>query len=343
MATFPATTVSEAVTLIIEDGNKFGNILRGDANTTVTVDGGTVPSVAKALQDAAAYKTPLAWDEGASETDLLQPRVLNGTLYAPLQVPVTMTSPPSNSDWRVFGIDVEDAPQDGSRYGRKNGEWVVDPIQTEAPVDSKNYARRNNNWVTSPEEAPVSGTNYVRKDGAWLADPLQEDAPSDGSKYARLNGDWSMIADGGGIPNAPIDGLAYRRKDDAWVADPVQVDAPSDGNQYARKDAAWVQVSAGGSALTITTLQTGTLTAFDVWLADVSSAPQTRALPLSPTDGDEVVIVDDKGNSATNNITVSRNGNLIQGLAEDLVIDVNYTRVYLKYNSPTTDWRIIMS
>lgn len=100
-------------------------------------------------------------------------------------------------------------------------------------------------------------------------------------------------------------------------------------------------VGGGGSALTLTKVQTGELAAFDVWLADVSSTIQTRNLPVAPIEGDEVVISDDKGNSFTNNITIGRNGKLIMGLAEDLVIGIDSARVHLKYDAAGGDWRII--
>lgn len=92
---------------------------------------------------------------------------------------------------------------------------------------------------------------------------------------------------------------------------------------------------------TITTDQTGELSSYDCWLADVLLTTQTRNLPASPADGDEVKIVDNQSNSDVNNITVGRNGNLIMGLAEDLNIDKKGAVVILKYVSSAGDWRLV--
>lgn len=79
--------------------------------------------------------------------------------------------------------------------------------------------------------------------------------------------------------------------------------------------------------------------------ADTSGGSFTVTLPASPVDGDEVVISDD-GNSSTNqgwathNLTVSRNGNTIMGLAQDLTCNVRGASFRLLYEAATTDWRV---
>ena len=103
---YPAETFSEAVDLAIDGGNKLRNFVNGDINTEITTDGGVIPSVAKALNESSAYKTPIAWNNGDVQTDLMQPRDYQGVVYVPRLVPVTLGAAPtlgSGGDWRFFG------------------------------------------------------------------------------------------------------------------------------------------------------------------------------------------------------------------------------------------------
>ena len=88
---------------------------------------------------------------------------------------------------------------------------------------------------------------------------------------------------------------------------------------------------------------TGSITAASEtqYLTDTTSAAVTITLPATAVFGDTILITDHIGNFATNNVTVARNGHNIQGLAEDLVIDVNYASVALSYVDTTSGWVII--
>ena len=56
------------------------------------------------------------------------------------------------------------------------------------------------------------------------------------------------------------------------------------------------------------------------YFIDTTSAAHTINLPASPSLGDEVSIIDASGTADTNNITVGRNSENIQGSAADLTI-----------------------
>ena len=75
--------------------------------------------------------------------------------------------------------------------------------------------------------------------------------------------------------------------------------------------------------------------------ADTSSSTVLINLPTSPAMGDEVYVVDASGNSGTYNITVTRGGSNITGIAEDLTIGVNNAAVQLAYYNATRGWIII--
>jgi len=101
---YPASNNQQAIDLNISNANQFFTILQGGIDDFIpTYEGnGEIPSVAKALNEAAAYKVPLAWQTTGEETDLLQPREYNGDIYVPLSVPAPFSGAPSNSFWRLY-------------------------------------------------------------------------------------------------------------------------------------------------------------------------------------------------------------------------------------------------
>jgi hypothetical protein len=71
-----------------------------------------------------------------------------------------------------------------------------------------------------------------------------------------------------------------------------------------------------------------------------TTAARTITLPASPGVGDEVQIMDATGTAATNNITVLRNGNKINGLSEDAIIDIDMDMASFIYTGSVTGWRL---
>jgi len=66
----------------------------------------------------------------------------------------------------------------------------------------------------------------------------------------------------------------------------------------------------------------------------------TLTLPAGPAIGHVVEIIDISGNASTNFFTVARNGELIQGAAEDLIFNVNNRALKLIYSNTANGWRI---
>ena len=81
-----------------------------------------------------------------------------------------------------------------------------------------------------------------------------------------------------------------------------------------------------------------TLAPFVTALANTSGGAFTLTLPVSPRVNDEIIIMDAAGTFDTNNLTVARNGETIQGAASDLVCDVENVVIRLHYNG--SDWRV---
>ena len=101
--------------------------------------------------------------------------------------------------------------------------------------------------------------------------------------------------------------------------------------------AAAVAITPAESSWTSTTAAV-TLFAGQKVLVDTSASAITLTLPASPSLGNEVRIIDATGNSATNNITVARNGSNIMGLAEDFIINIDDAAFGLVYFNASRGW-----
>jgi hypothetical protein len=73
----------------------------------------------------------------------------------------------------------------------------------------------------------------------------------------------------------------------------------------------------------------------------IPAANLTVTLPISPSVGQAVRIVDAAGTAGTTNFTVARNGEKIMGSATDLVVNTNSARMHLVYSNSTYGWRLV--
>lgn len=72
----------------------------------------------------------------------------------------------------------------------------------------------------------------------------------------------------------------------------------------------------------------------------VPAAGQIITLPAVPNMGDTINFMDIAGTATATNFTIARNGKLIQGLAEDLVVDKSNAAFSLIFTNNTLGWRI---
>jgi hypothetical protein len=93
--------------------------------------------------------------------------------------------------------------------------------------------------------------------------------------------------------------------------------------------------SAGRPWLSISSATT--LVANTGYLVNTSGGAFSVTLPASPIPGD-VIEIQDSGNWSTNNLTVLRNGKTIEGLADDLLLNINQIRASLIYDGAT--WQV---
>ena len=72
--------------------------------------------------------------------------------------------------------------------------------------------------------------------------------------------------------------------------------------------------------------------------ANTSTSTITVTLPASPATGDEVTIIDSRGNFFSNNVTVGRNGKNIMSAASDATLATNGQAVSFVYIDATRGW-----
>ena len=89
-------------------------------------------------------------------------------------------------------------------------------------------------------------------------------------------------------------------------------------------------------------IKTGNYTASDGdnLFVDTSGGAVTITLPSSPSIGNQVKIIDAEGTFGTNNCTVARNSEKIQGSAADLTISTDGAGIALVYVNSDNGWRL---
>ena len=98
----------------------------------------------------------------------------------------------------------------------------------------------------------------------------------------------------------------------------------------------------GGSSLTWNIASSNaTMSTNNGYFVNTSSAAKTMTLPTSATLGDTIRINDLAGSFSTNNLTVARNGHKIQGVAQDLLVDVDQSSFGLVYSNSTYGWKVL--
>jgi hypothetical protein len=97
-------------------------------------------------------------------------------------------------------------------------------------------------------------------------------------------------------------------------------------------------VSGGAAWQAVVTSTTLTAVSKQGYFINTSSNAITATLPASPTLGDFISFVDYSGTFDTNNFTVARNGNKIQGDASDLTVATERAGFTLVYVDSTQGW-----
>jgi len=150
------------------------------------------------------------------------------------------------------------------------------------------------------------------------------------------------------VPTAPADGsiTAAKLATDAVITVKIS-NANVTNAKLANKSITLNGVTATlGSSVTIAagtdwqTVKTTTFTAVagEGYFVNTTSGAFTMTLPSSPTIGDEVTFIDYAGTFDTNNLTIGRNSENIQGSAADLTVSVERAANTLVYTDGTQGW-----
>ena len=78
----------------------------------------------------------------------------------------------------------------------------------------------------------------------------------------------------------------------------------------------------------------------DYLIADTAGGVFTITLPTSPTAGNFVSIIDG-ASWANNNLTIDRNGSTIEGVADNITVDIAGVKLELIYDGTT--WEVVVS
>ena len=76
----------------------------------------------------------------------------------------------------------------------------------------------------------------------------------------------------------------------------------------------------------------------NIYPCNTTSAGFTVTLPASPSAGDQIAVIDYAGTFATNNLTISPNGNKIQGLTSNATLSAKRESTTLVYTDATQGW-----
>lgn len=107
----------------------------------------------------------------------------------------------------------------------------------------------------------------------------------------------------------------------------------------------FITTTGTANVVTVTATTTYSANVNDRVLCDSTTSAFTVTLPANAglLEGDQVQLIDVGGAFNTNNVTVGRNGSLIQEAGADLVLDVNGAIVTLLFTGNTYGWVITSS
>ena len=123
------------------------------------------------------------------------------------------------------------------------------------------------------------------------------------------------------------------------TSSPLFVAPSSSGNVLTSNGTTWSSSAPAAGGITYTAVKTANYTAVnnDGVQTNTTAGAFTVTLPATPSNGNQVFVVDSFNTWGTNNLTIGRNGSTIEGVAQDLVCDITGVSVQCVYNGTTWD------
>jgi hypothetical protein len=161
----------------------------------------------------------------------------------------------------------------------------------------------------------------------------------------------------GGIANKPSDTIDFSVPGTTFTREDLNVDTLEARNVILDKNP-WAQTHAVDyatfnltpSIITVSTalvakrygnVTEGYAHATGNYMLALAATGQTLTLPASPLIGDTIKITDIANNCSSFKPNIDRNGQPIQGLAENMLFDVSNASITLVYSNTTYGWRIV--
>jgi len=236
--------------------------------------------------------------------------------------------------------------------------WLIDNASTNAyTVQVKTVSGSGVTWATTDKGTKLlysDGTNVVDSTLGVSTDPGGSDTQIQYNNSGAFGGDADLIWTAGTgltinsqkeLRLADTDDSAYIGFKAAGTTTSYTLTMPAavatSNDQILTSTTggvlSWVDNSGGTSWQTVDT--TGfTAVAGEGYFCNTTSAAFTATLPASPSLGDECTFVDYAGTFDTNNLTVGRNSEKINGSAADLTVSVERAAFTLVYTDGTQGW-----
>lgn len=207
---------------------------------------------------------------------------------------------------------------------------------------------------TNGQTAIVGGVGFVYDSTAGVWNQLQTSTSSPTLTSPVLNTSISgtAVKDEDTMSSDSATALATQQSIKAYVDTSISsfsttlsgltdttISTPSSGQVLKYNGSAWINdTDSGGGATWESKSADFTASASTSYFVNTSSGAVTATLPASPTQGDEVRFLDVKGTFDTNNLTVARNGNPIQGDASDMTVSTERAGFSLVFFDATEGW-----
>jgi hypothetical protein len=246
------------------------------------------------------------------EIRLTDGKDVNEAKYLAIAAPDTITSDTT----LTFPNGAGTAGQILSTDGSGNLSWVNDSAGN--PDGSNGQVQFNDNGTFGAIPDGTAG-QVLKSNGAGVAPSFQTDATnSPGGSNTQMqfndNGSFGAISNGTAGQILTSNGAG---------STPTFQAAPGGG---------------GGTNWQPVITTNTTAAAGQGFFVNTSGGAVTLTLPPAPSTNAEVAFVDYAGTANTNNITISRNGQNIQGSASDLIINTNRAANTLVYADTTQGW-----